>query len=571
MPLANAIIIKELIQGSHRRRLYVLRATLAGLAIMIVAPRIAIELTRGAQNWRALSEIARPIFETCSWMQLIVFSVLAAGLSGSCLGIEWQRKTIEILCATPISFTGIVYGKFASVLGKIFVIGLALLPVQAIYVYIGRIPTVTVLRGLGVVVAATVLFGGLSLLQGAVFTKHNRWGGLRVAVALLYLAVAIAVCVFLSGRMPALAALVPFWSFSFCLAGTAPGGMTPGVYAALAIVVPLGIGGLALVATPFVFRASFMRHIGATGSARRRWFARRTVRRPPMKAAEHPFSWQERGRTSRFLRWSVVAAFGVTVAGVIAVDFFYPDPIQAIAANPIFYKVLLVIGSYIVVLQTAYFSAGVFAREKLARTAQALVLTGVNPRAFLFHKAKALLRAQWPAMAALVACAVAVVVTTRFAGIPGDSLFGAFGPFHAAPLLHSNPIVVVAGVVGIPFAVISVCVPALVLSCAARTPGQAVGALLVAMLLQALSCLTLVAGGIVLAVYAGMRRPWTLWRLAVLLAITSIAISLPLSLVGALLRGWGTAIVAPVFAGLHAFLWYRLGAGVFDRCMLDNG
>jgi len=569
----NAIIIKELIQGSHRRRLYVLRATLAALAIMIVAPRIALELATGAQSWRALSGIARPIFETCSWMQLIVFSVLAAGLSGSCLGVEWQRKTIELLCATPISFAGIVYGKFASVLGKIFVIGLALLPVQAIYVYIGRIPAVTVLRVLGVIAGATVVFGGLSLLQGAVFTKRTRWGGLRVGVALLYLATAVTVCVFLSGRVPALAALVPFLSFSFCLSGTAPGGMTPGSFAALAIAAPLGIGMIALAATPAVFRASFRRHIGEVGSARRRWFAGRTVRRPRMKPDEHPFSWQERGRTPRFLRWSVVAVFGVAIAGVVVFDLVYPDPIQPIAANPRFYRVLLFVGSYIVFLQTAYFSAGVFAREKLARTAQALVLTGAEPRAFLFHKSKAVLWAQWPALAALLACAAASVVLGVGGYTPPGPPVGSFGFFRIVGAMspyQSSLMTAVAAVVVVPFTLISVCISALVLSAASRTPGQAIGALLLAVLLQMFSCLTLVVGGIVLAVGAGQKKPWSIWRLAVLLAITSMVASFPSGPLAMIAGGIGLTVVMPIVSGLHAYLWYRIGTRVFDKCMVAD-
>ena len=553
--MSNPIVIKELIQGAHRRRLYLLRAALPAVAILIVAPRVALELTTGPQSWRAVSGIARPIFQTCSWMQLVVFSLLAAGLSGSCLGIEWQRKTIELLCATPISFAGIVYGKFTSVLGKIFLIGLALLPVQAVYVYVGRIAAVTVFRSLGVVAGATVLFGGLSLLQGAVFTKRVRWGGLRVEAALLYALTAVALCGFLWDRVPALAALVPFWSFSFCLSGTAPGGMSPADFAALAIAVPLGIGMLAVGATPAVFRASFMRHIGAAGSARQGWFARPTVRRPRMKANEHPFAWQERGRGTRLMRWSVPLAYACVTLCAVIMSFLKRGPGLRLVEDIQFYIVLLSIGLGVMAVQSVFFCAQVFAREKLGRTAQALVLTGVPSRTFLREKIRAMVLAQRGALAATAAVLVAGFVVT---GLVERWRLGGSEYWIVAVIAVCAPVLILGS-----------CIPVMVLSAAARTPAQTIGALLLSLLLQAGSCLTLVIGGIILTVGAAQKQPWTVWRLAVLLAITSIGLRFPLTPL-VFLGGPVTAAASVVLVGLHGFLWYHLGVVFFEKCMAGD-
>ena len=173
----NPIILKEFVQTGHQRRTYLLRAALPAAAAALVAPEVLAILRRVGQDWRAIAQVGRPIFTNTSWLQLIAFSLIAFVYATASLHTEWTHKTIDVLCASPLSRAKIVYGKFLAVMGKVLMAALALLPVMGIWFHLGRIPREIALGTMSVIAGSTLLFGAVGLMQAAAFPAQRECGG----------------------------------------------------------------------------------------------------------------------------------------------------------------------------------------------------------------------------------------------------------------------------------------------------------------------------------------------------------------------------------------------------------
>ena len=515
---------------------------------------------------------------------MIAFPIMAAVFASSSFSDEWTRKTMEVLCATPLSSARIVYGKLVSAFGKVFLIGLTLLPIQAVYLQLGRIPPRLVLVSLGVIVAGTILFGTLAIFEASGVVRRKRPRGARMDALLLYLFVTFVPALFLWQRYPAIVAAIPYWAFWFCLNGTSPGpGVSPNAFALLSIAVPLAVALVAIVLAPPVFRWAFARSLGG-GRSRRRRFSRAGGRprspRPPLGEKEHPLFWQERGRPTRDLRWGLLVIDGGVLAIVAVLAWFVRDIHFEILIRPEMYTALSFVGAAVIVVTSFFAATRVFAREKVSQTATPLILTGLAPKAFFIQKLKALVYAQRFSFGILaVSLALAMFLPT------GD---------------NNMPVVMAVGIgVTAVLGVVLGTIPALVFSAAARSPRGALGGVFLSipfawacsaatapiMLLfrEGALVVTGIAAVIVIVILWIKVKEWQIWQLAFMLALLGTACN---SLVGSamliLVRSLGGDLDARttwimsiggglVLAVLYASFWYRLGVKIFDRVMLRNG
>jgi hypothetical protein len=572
----NALILRELMQGARKRRTFVLRTVLPAVALIIVFPQVLAVLASAAGSWRDLKAVALPVFKTCSWLELITFPLLALLYAGSTVQDEWNRRTMEVLCLTPISRPALVYGKFACAIAKVVLVGLALLPVVGVWFQLGRVPSEMALGSVGVVGGATVLCGGLALVRGAGSAARRRRGVTGLDLLLVYLLAPILLGSLAWVSHPVLVAAVPPWAFDYISAAKAPGGMDLRDFVLLATFEPLAVGLLALMATPWVFRRAFERHTsGFTprsgwGRVCPAWLWRLATRRPVLKPNGCPFRWQERGPPTRLLRWGLWGLYALVGLG-IAGAAHYAVPVDFLK-EPTFWLVALFISIGIIALLAGLYATRVFGREKVQRTASGLVLTGRSASTIYAAKVLAVYRALAPSLVGLlvplagyllapktlveIESATAIVVTTVTLGL--------FGPLTAT-------------VVGMVF------------GAASKTPAQAVGGVLLSAVWSVLMCICLVVffvGAIVGSILmATLIKTWTTWRLSFLLAFTvvlvgsavfvfGLVLTAILSATGVPLVGLGEYGLAMVAGGLSAIglsaFWFSYGVHIFERCMLSD-
>ena len=407
---SNPIVHKELLQASHRKRTYILRACLPMLAVMLILPSVSTVLRRYGQDWRAISQIARPVFSTCAWLALIAFSLIAFVHATSSIHDEWTRKTIEVLCASPLSRMHIVYGKFAATLGKLLMAAMALLPVMGIWLHLGRLPREVMLGTCAVILGSILFFGAVALLQASLFRPTGPITLGSISLILPYLGVSILLDAYIWVGHPLLEAAIPPRALHLVLMGTGPGGMTVGRFAMLSFGILSGLSLLALGVSPWLFGRTFGRYIGAGGEKKQSVFFlfRRFLagKRPPMRSRQDPFRWQEKGPPTRFLTRSVWLIYGITAIFVIVHGCTSRRGFNFLDDDE-FWAFIAIEGIIALAVMSAFYGTVVFAREKSARRAQGLLLTGHRSSRFLWAKLRATYTALRYSIAAVgVACFV---------------------------------------------------------------------------------------------------------------------------------------------------------------------
>ena len=302
MIATNPIILKELLQAARRKWTFTLRAALPLVAILLLAPQLINVLERSGQDWRVISRLAKSIFLTMAWLQLIAFSLMAFAFCSTTLHEEWRRKTMEVLCASPLSVAQVVYGKFLAVLGKLMMLALALLPVMGVWLHLGRMPREIVLGTFAIILGSVLLCGSFALLQAASYRTGRGYGVSMVSLILPYFLGLSLLDAYVWVRHPLLEAALAPRAFFLMLYGSPPAGFTPGGFALLSLGIHMGLAALALAVSPKIFARSFALHIG--GEKQKENIFRRAKRflrgrRPPMRSWQSPFYWVEKGPFSR--------------------------------------------------------------------------------------------------------------------------------------------------------------------------------------------------------------------------------------------------------------------------------
>lgn len=579
----NPIFLRELVQAAHRRRTYWIRAGVAAGAVVLLLPQVLSVLAQYGQDWRALAELGRPLFETSVWLQFIIFPLLAFGLATATVHQEWTQQTIEVLCTTPVSAAGILYGKFAAALSQVLAVALALLPITGVLYFVSRLPREVALGSFAIIVGTALLLGSVGLLGASLFrARQGVSTGALLLLGLLWAVVALLDAKVWVGH-PLLEAAIPPRALYLVLQGRAPGGLTAGGFAllSLGVLVSGSVGTLAV--TPWLFSRTFARWMASAVRPRPLKGIRRLWRcpRPPLGANEHPLAWQEKGSATRLLRWAVWAIYGVTAAVSLVVGLgtgslgFFRDAS--------FYTMLAVEGLVVLVLGSAFYGAHTFAREKSQRTAQALLLTGRSPRDFFLAKLRAL---YWALRYSLVAVVVAILASwyTSPARGPGGDTFQYVSMLETALLGPAA-----AAIVGMVF------------SAAATTPRRAVGALLLSwlwwiVLATPLSLawtlwafvpfsawrvfiVPLAVSTAALAALLKLTRRWKPWRLSLLLALsfiiysnatTAASVSISMGTAAGLANALVPFAVAHGVAAPLLLVWWRLGLRTFDAGMAQE-
>jgi len=574
----NPIILKECLQASHRKRTYVLRAAMPLLTVIVALPLVISVMDRWGQDWRAISQIARSIFMPCAWLELIAFSLLAFAYCAATVHDEWTHKTMEVLCASPLSRMQILYGKFVAALTKILLAALSLLPVMGIWFHMGRLPRAIVLGSFAVILGSVLFFGSMALFQAAMFRPLKGGAIGLIGLILPYFLALVLLDAFVWVRHPLLEAAIPPRTLYLVLAGRAPTGWSTGTFALLSLGMMSGMSLLLLGVSPWLFARTFGRHIGGGGT--RGGKLRRMTRlfagsRPPMRWAQNPFYWQELGPPTRALRWSVWVVYGVTAIFVLALGLKIPGGFDFLDEEE-FWVFVAFEGLIALVLMALLYGTVVFARERLRRRSQALLLSGRRPLSFFCAKIHAAYRSlRFPMLAVGVACVVMFIML--------GARFWRRDPESALVLLCVLQLLLFGPAFGV--------ILGMVFSVTARSPMRAAlglfmsvvwaiglawlwlgimdGALDLHWADEPEPCMVaaLIATGVLLLI----TRTWRPWRLGLLLALNFWVFITILASVDNAFHGDMEGIMMTVLgsAGLWVvmILWFLMGLRLFDRGM----
>jgi ABC-type transport system involved in multi-copper enzyme maturation permease subunit len=351
----GAVHEREVRMAPRSHGLFVGRAVYAGTLMGIVATCWLV--VTGTQTVATAGDTARfaaTLFRILAPLQLALAVFMAALVSATAVGVEKDRRTLELLLVSQLEDWQLVVGKLTGSLLRVALMLVSALPVFALAALFGGVTAAQIGR-LFVVTAAAAL-AAASIATVVAFWKDTTFQALAITTSLLaaWLALGEAVAAWAG---PAVAAVVSPARGVFAALDPGGGRFLPGLLAISAAVVAISN----LVAVAFV----------------RRWNTSAEPRRPatataPTRAAarsvwSNPVLWREictraHGRAMVLVRVAWTALFLAAVAGV-AVEALTDRPDRlavALAIVPMLLASLLAVAALAVTSITSERDRGSF-------------------------------------------------------------------------------------------------------------------------------------------------------------------------------------------------------------------
>ena len=181
----NPVLVKELRARFRSRRSFLTVSAFVGLLALAGLLVYASQVEQATQNFSysmysyySNQSLGEPFASMIMSVELILVMLIAPALTMNALSGERDRRTYELLMATPLSGWAILRGKFLAALAYILLLVFAVLPVLSLAFLFGGVSASQVLGSQVIVVASGVLL----LMVGLFWSSWLKSSG-RSAVA----------------------------------------------------------------------------------------------------------------------------------------------------------------------------------------------------------------------------------------------------------------------------------------------------------------------------------------------------------------------------------------------------
>ncbi len=184
----NPVLVKELRGRMRGPRAYLfLTGVLVVLGLVsfglfqIVLPRYTLF---NQPNVAAGAAIGQTVFVSLALLTLTMVCAIAPSLTATAISAEHQRKTFDLLMATPLAPFTILIGKLGAALSYVALILLAALPMMSLAYVFGGVTLSDLVRAFVVMSALAIVYGVMGLFFSAVLGRT----GLAVGASYIVLA-----------------------------------------------------------------------------------------------------------------------------------------------------------------------------------------------------------------------------------------------------------------------------------------------------------------------------------------------------------------------------------------------
>lgn len=182
---ANPIIVKELRSRMRGGRAF---ATLTGALIILAACGYAIYrialVALGYTNNPLSPQVGQILFAGLVFIELMIIAAITPSVTAMAISGEKEKQTYEMLLATPLSPSNILWGKLIAAMSYVFLIIFAAIPLASLVFVFGGVAVREMLKALAILITVAVMFGVIGLFTSALFGRSGR------STAIAYLIVA---------------------------------------------------------------------------------------------------------------------------------------------------------------------------------------------------------------------------------------------------------------------------------------------------------------------------------------------------------------------------------------------
>ena len=165
--LDNPVLQRELLVNLRMARAFVLLfvyVALLGVVVLVAWPEGTLDLTRSPEE-------AKRLVNLFFLGQYLLMSLMAPSFASGTISGEKERKTYEMLLASPMRPAAIVVGKLLAALAHLAVLVLCSLPIVMLCVPLGGVHWSEVLATYAAMAASVVAFGMISLACSSYFSR----------------------------------------------------------------------------------------------------------------------------------------------------------------------------------------------------------------------------------------------------------------------------------------------------------------------------------------------------------------------------------------------------------------
>ncbi len=185
---ANPIIVKELRSRMRGARAFVI---LTGVLLLLgtvsyTLYRIVLASLRYT-NVPLSPQIGQALFSALAFLELMMVCFIAPAVTAGALSSEQEKLTYEMLLATPLRPTSILWGKLVSALSYVFLLIFAAVPMASLVFIFGGVSLRDMIKALIILLAVAVTLGVVGIFTSAWLGRTARATVLSYLVVLALL------------------------------------------------------------------------------------------------------------------------------------------------------------------------------------------------------------------------------------------------------------------------------------------------------------------------------------------------------------------------------------------------
>ncbi len=182
----NPIIVKELRSRMRGARVFITLTAALTLLAVVGYSLYRVTLTGSQNSSTPISpQIGQMLFAGLAFFELLVIAVVTPSVTAGEISSEKEKQTYEMLLATPLNPTSILWGKLVAAMSYVFLIIFAAVPMASLVFIYGGVSIRDMVKTLISLVVIAVLFGVIGLFFSSLFTRTGR------ATVCAYLAIAL--------------------------------------------------------------------------------------------------------------------------------------------------------------------------------------------------------------------------------------------------------------------------------------------------------------------------------------------------------------------------------------------
>jgi ABC-type transport system involved in multi-copper enzyme maturation permease subunit len=190
----NPVLVKEMRGRMRGPRAYLfLTGTLALFGVVTYGLYRLLRFVVAMQSGMSTgSVIGQSLFTGLVLLATLVICAIAPSLTAGAISGEHERKTFDLLLATPLSASSVLFGKLIAALSYVALILLAAIPVVSLAYVFGGVAVTDMLQSLVLLLGFAVTYSTIGLFFSALFRRT----GLAVGASYLVLALFVLGTVF---------------------------------------------------------------------------------------------------------------------------------------------------------------------------------------------------------------------------------------------------------------------------------------------------------------------------------------------------------------------------------------